>query len=438
MGLSLGETITAIQGLTGIAIEEIVQRSDGVVLWAAYTDGEEVFRYTGGVQEFVVPQTGVYQLKVWGAQGGGYSGENDGGKGGYSEGTITLQKGDVLYVVVGGTGKDHTGTTNAVVNGGYNGGGDGYDTTDTSGIWYHGAGGGGATHIAKTTGVLSTLVNNKTAVLIVAGGGGGSAKKTGWDNDGAPVDVYLEGGTGGGTSGGGTNGGTQDVGGTGYYANSGSFGEGGSHVGNSAGTSGGGGGWYGGGGHITTGAGGGSGYIGGVEEGETINGQRVGNGKAVIAFLRQVVATPYTWVSSYVGSGDKLEIIVDSVVNIDDYYPTSTKLTTFKVQPDRLVTANPMNIVWHTNTVSTKYCKWIEIEFEEFFSSRSNDANKPDYIQVRKADGTVIGTIYPPKNGDRWAIDVSSASNVYLYCNMGTEGYNATPRCNIKSIIFRN
>lgn len=63
------------------------------------------FGYSESVQTFVVPETGIYQLETWGAQG-----ENDGGYGGYSVGEVELQAGDVLYIVTGG-------------QNGYNGGG---------------------------------------------------------------------------------------------------------------------------------------------------------------------------------------------------------------------------------------------------------------------------------------------------------------------------
>ena len=53
------------------------------------------------------PFDGIYRLEVWGAQGGPtyYNGRNvQGGKGGYSAGTIHLKKGTLLYIHVGGEG----------------------------------------------------------------------------------------------------------------------------------------------------------------------------------------------------------------------------------------------------------------------------------------------------------------------------------------------
>ena len=244
------------------------------------------YNYTQNIQQFVAPVDGTYQLEVYGAQGGSHSSRNDGGKGGYSKGTVDLKTGDVLYIGVGGAGANHTGTAYATRNGGYNGGGNGYDCTGTGGRWYSGAGGGGATHIAKGTnrGILSNYASYKSEVLIVAGGGGGSFKGHGWEDDGTPINDYSAGGTGGGTSGG-NNGGTQSNGGSGYYTNSGTFGQGGSYSVSGQGAAGGGGGYYGGGGHINQGAGGGSGFIGGVNNGTTTNGKRSGNGYAKVTYL---------------------------------------------------------------------------------------------------------------------------------------------------------
>lgn len=238
--------------------------------------GSATFNYTGAMQTFVAPESGTYTLEVWGAQGGkSQHSTSDTNKGGYSKGQIYLNKGEVLYIYVGGKGEDNGPA------GGFNGGGSGYNYSSDS------AGGGGATHIAKASGLLKDLVNNKSAVLIVAGGGGGNA---------CTNDV---GGAGGGLTGGdgvGPNymspgkGGTQTAGGAsgGGYSTAGSFGQGGSVTGGYGG-GGGGGGWYGGGaGGVESGGGnaggGGSSYIGGVQNGTTQAGVNSGHGKAVISY----------------------------------------------------------------------------------------------------------------------------------------------------------
>ena len=67
------------------------------------------FTYKGDYQTFVVPRSGIYKLETWGAQGGYRSNANMGGKGGYAQGLVYLNRGDVLYVYVGGSGKTHNG-----------------------------------------------------------------------------------------------------------------------------------------------------------------------------------------------------------------------------------------------------------------------------------------------------------------------------------------
>lgn len=152
------------------------------------------YDYTGSVQTFTAPLSGYYKLEVWGASGGG-TGENvSAGYGGYSTGQIKLNKGEVIYIVIGGEG----GTTQAPasqVNGGYNGGGSGF-SADKYGVNNYGSG-GGATHIAKVSGTLSELSNNISSILIVAGGGGGSA----YYKNGTEYYHYGSGGSGGGYNG---------------------------------------------------------------------------------------------------------------------------------------------------------------------------------------------------------------------------------------------
>ena len=65
-----------------------------------FNETTEDFDYTGNYEEYIVPVTGQYRLEVWGAQGGNASLTN-GGKGGYSTGIVTLEKGTILYIYVG-------------------------------------------------------------------------------------------------------------------------------------------------------------------------------------------------------------------------------------------------------------------------------------------------------------------------------------------------
>ena len=211
----------------------------GGVVETTYTEPKE---YT-----YTVPYTGDYKLETWGAQGGGNA-SYTGGYGGYASGNISLTKGQILYLNVGGT---SSGTT-----GGYNGGG-----TALTG----GTGGGGATHIATKSGLLSSLSSDLSSILMVSGGGGGKGNTGAGGNAGG---ISGNNGTDGACTNKAGGGATQTAGGTcvdSTWCNAGSFGIGGSgKAGNNGGA--GGGGLYGGGsgtgGSCYGGGGGGSGYIG--------------------------------------------------------------------------------------------------------------------------------------------------------------------------------
>lgn len=134
------------------------------------------YAYTGAKQTVILP-AGTYKLQCWGAQGGS-NGTNStygitakaGGKGGYSEGVLTLSTPTEVEINVGGQG--------SATSGGFNGGGSTTGTssysTGTSGQdgyefgYSKMGGGGGATDIRlKDGGFLSRF--------IVAGGGSGGA-----------------------------------------------------------------------------------------------------------------------------------------------------------------------------------------------------------------------------------------------------------------------
>lgn len=248
------------------------------------------FVYSGNMQTFLVPMSGLYQLEVYGSKGGAsiYGGYTEGG---YSKGYTLLKKGETLYICCGGIP--------------YNGGGS-PSGSDAGTIYTGSTAGGGATHIAKRAGLLSELENHKNDILIVAGGAGGSVGQTYYAKD-------LLGGAGGGTSGGkgksynGTsfydvgNGGTQSAGGKGDVSKStGSFGKGGDGYG----ACGGGGGYYGGsGGTGYNSGGGGSGYIGGVprieykgkvyEPQTVLGGGLASTGKAILTLIEKSIPLIY-------------------------------------------------------------------------------------------------------------------------------------------------
>lgn len=280
---------------TQYAVGAAITLSANATMYAVWVQNVQEFGYTGGMQSYTVPTTGIYQLIVYGAEGG-KSNKYVGGKGGYAVGYATLTAGQVLYVCVGGAGG--AASKNSVA-GGYNGGG----ASGINGEYYGGGSGGGATHIgtARNDRLVTYGGTNNTGLFIVAGGGGGAGAEKG------------AGGTGGGTNGGdGTNstdtspqgmgkGGSQNAGGSNTSVISGSYGQGGSGYTTSNagyGGAGGGGGLYGGsgGGPWNGGCpgGGGSGYIGGVPaftyggvlyEPGMLNGQWSGNGYAKITFI---------------------------------------------------------------------------------------------------------------------------------------------------------
>ena len=115
---------------------DLGNKGDVITLYAQWFDDSylddttELKNYTceEEVKSFSAPYTGKYVLEVWGAQGGSVSTNTgtkgtvqavEGGKGGYSTGQIFLNKGQIMYVYVGGNGN----------NGGWNGGGKaGYGT----------------------------------------------------------------------------------------------------------------------------------------------------------------------------------------------------------------------------------------------------------------------------------------------------------------------
>lgn len=153
----------------------------------ALSVGEKVdFAYKKAVQEFKAPATGFYQLEVWGAQGG-TSGGYAGGYGSYSTGVTFLNKNETIYIVTGEAGTGCSGRS-CIVQPKYNGGGGCRAYKSESPTC---ASGGGATHIAKVSGVLSSLSQYKgtlssskdyyisEAILIVAAGGGGGAYTNG-------------------------------------------------------------------------------------------------------------------------------------------------------------------------------------------------------------------------------------------------------------------
>lgn len=104
-----------------------------------------------GVQQWIVPQDGIYTIEARGAQGGTpYTYLNRGGYGTITKGVFNLRKGQALKIVVGQMGGCHT----------------------------HDGGGGGGTFVTKIDSAAPYLfvpTNEKVLPLVVAGGGGGGS-----------------------------------------------------------------------------------------------------------------------------------------------------------------------------------------------------------------------------------------------------------------------
>ena len=276
------ELLTAAS-LCGLGCESCSYHEEVVEATCTAKVGDTIeYDYTGGEEIYTAPCDGHYKLETWGAEGGSAL-DQIGGYGAYSTGIIKLNKGEKIYINVGGKGADaaltpsqYQGYEYAVIQGGYNGGGSGITGQCAVNIRYSG-GGGGATSISFISGLLKTQESSKNNVIMVAGSGGGA-------------HIYKDKVFGNGANGGGitgnsptwTNvthtyyvrptGGTQTSGGTtGYswdpvesnFSEAGSFGQGANYNGKSCGEgAGSGGGYYGGASGQHTPGSGGSSYIG--------------------------------------------------------------------------------------------------------------------------------------------------------------------------------
>lgn len=223
------------------------------------------FGFTGAPQAFTVP-SGVCHLLV-DASGAGEDQYKVGGAGARAIGVIDVVPGEVLTVMVGGTGAYPFDARGGL--GGFNGGGDGGDMFGTADLplVFPGRGGSGATDIRRgptLEGRLLVAGGGSPAVYQLKGydqasgvpGGGltGADGNSGqWATGPAPVDIAGKGGTQ-------TSGGAGGAYSNGNAGQSGSFGQGGRGaaamgagdvnriLGFPVAASGGGGGWFGGGG----------------------------------------------------------------------------------------------------------------------------------------------------------------------------------------------
>jgi hypothetical protein len=113
--------------------------------------GSQTYNYTGAVQTFTAPATGVYTLEAWGAQGGNDPSNPNaifGGRGGYSKGDVTLTAGQTIQIYVGQQG---SGCMNSS---------------------WRSTGGGGATDFRLTGGNWNDNAGLLSRILVAGGGGG--------------------------------------------------------------------------------------------------------------------------------------------------------------------------------------------------------------------------------------------------------------------------
>lgn len=117
VGPSLAQART---GLTGTGVD-------------AWKNNTSYFNTINGIQLWVVPAFGNYQITASGARGGG-----SGGNGAVVRGTFALEAGEIIYILVGQTGNTSS------CGGGYSGGASGARATNGDG------GGGGGSFNAGT------------------------------------------------------------------------------------------------------------------------------------------------------------------------------------------------------------------------------------------------------------------------------------------------
>ncbi|RJQ26062.1 hypothetical protein C4565_07540 [Candidatus Parcubacteria bacterium] len=268
----------------------------------SWDENSSFFDVATGTQKWTVPETGVYTIAAYGAQGGSMS--YTGGFGAKMQGDVYLRMGEVISILVGQQGSP---ANNGVQYNGGNGGGGGTFVVDSNNLPIIVAGGGGGAPGTNGGGSASggqTTING-TAGQSSGGGAGGtngmgggranySGGGAGWRTDGTTnVDgggssawydyggsKFLNGGYGG------DNGASVW---SGWGGNVGGFGGGGA-----GGLTAGGGGGYSGGGAggswgSTYGGGGGGSYNDGINQ-SNIAGNRSGAGQVVVTKCTSAVS----------------------------------------------------------------------------------------------------------------------------------------------------
>jgi hypothetical protein len=249
-------------GQTGRTGPSLVQARSGLTSTGSDTwkNDTSFFNTSNGIQLWTVPQTGVYRIEAWGAEGGNnFTYADPPGRGARMRGDFALTSGEIIRILVGQQGT----TVNSSCEGASGGGGTFVIRTPytTNGSILVIAGGGGG---AGTTAGLRAGIDGWTGDSgLVSNGGnvsGGINGAGGAQPPGTPCSNSWSSGSGGGffTNGGGPAGapGNSDTGGGFSFVNGGNGGD--RLRGNSARD-----GAFGGGGVGQYGGGGGGGYGGG-------------------------------------------------------------------------------------------------------------------------------------------------------------------------------
>ena len=185
--------------------------SAGILALAATSPGaaqaDTPFNFTGGLQFYTVPTTGLYDITAFGAHGGG-SGFNQGGSGAEIGGVVDLTSGQVLSILVGGAGAAGSGVNGSDHGAGLGGGGGGGGTFVVAGgnpLVIAGGGGGAGGY---SDGYGSSSINGKDAggnggfFYVEGGGGGGGFDLNGMGGSGGGGGFSFNAGGAGGTGGG--------------------------------------------------------------------------------------------------------------------------------------------------------------------------------------------------------------------------------------------
>ena len=257
--------------------------------WAVPT----TYNYTGSLQSFTAAETGNYVITAFGAQGGGNA-QASGGLGAETAGTLFLSAGEVLSIIVGGSGNTSSGgggsfvftgsgaTATALVVGG-GGGGAGQFSAGLAGQATPSGGNSGSGNAGGTNGAGGTGASGAN----FAGGGGGGFFGPG-SNGSVSATNFIGGGGGQAATAGG-------AGGAGGAAGANVFGSGGYGGGGGAGAAaGGGGGGYsgGGGGGINSGGGGGGSFLAlDAFDATLLSGLQTGNG---LVTIEEIIPPPTT------------------------------------------------------------------------------------------------------------------------------------------------